>query len=69
MGIECYNPVALSRDAISEWTGVAKSPGGLRWNPLKMYSASLFSGIDALVYSSMSQYAIPNAVQDKSITN
>jgi hypothetical protein len=27
---ECYNPIAISREAITEWVTSAKSPGGTR---------------------------------------
>lgn len=27
---ECYNPIAISRQALKEWTGIARSPGGTR---------------------------------------
>jgi hypothetical protein len=43
MEAECYNPIALSRQAIAEWTGAAKSPGGLR-GILETYRAGLVNG-------------------------
>jgi hypothetical protein len=27
---ECYNPIALSRQVLAEWTELARGPGGLR---------------------------------------
>lgn len=47
MEAECYNPVALSRQAIAEWTGAAKSPGGLR-GILETYRAGLVNGTFSL---------------------
>jgi hypothetical protein len=44
MESECFNPIALSREAIAEWTGVAKSPGGLR-GILETYRAGLVNGM------------------------
>jgi hypothetical protein len=44
MEAECYNPIALSREAITEWTGSAKSPGGLR-GILETYRAGLVNGM------------------------
>ncbi|KAF2033154.1 alpha/beta-hydrolase [Setomelanomma holmii] len=43
MESECYNPIALSREAITEWTDAAKSPGGLR-GILETYRAGLVNG-------------------------
>jgi hypothetical protein len=43
MEAECYNPIALSRQAIAEWTGLAKGPGGLR-GILETYRAGLVNG-------------------------
>ncbi|KAH7082611.1 soluble epoxide hydrolase [Paraphoma chrysanthemicola] len=43
MESECYNPIALSREAVTEWTDVAKSPGGLR-GILETYRAGLVNG-------------------------
>jgi pimeloyl-ACP methyl ester carboxylesterase len=48
MEAECYNPVALSRQAIAEWTGLAKGPGGLR-GILETYRAGLVNGEFTLV--------------------
>ncbi|UPX12286.1 Haloacetate dehalogenase [Ascochyta rabiei] len=43
MEAECYNPISLSRQAIAEWTGLAKGPGGLR-GILETYRAGLVNG-------------------------
>jgi|SRR5690242_12402483 len=43
MEAECYNPISLSRQAITEWTGLAKGPGGLR-GILETYRAGLVNG-------------------------
>ncbi|KAJ8105394.1 hypothetical protein OPT61_g10206 [Boeremia exigua] len=43
MEAECWNPVALSREAVGEWTGLAKGPGGLR-GILETYRAGLVNG-------------------------
>lgn len=43
MEAECYNPIALSRQAIIEWTELAKGPGGLR-GILETYRAGLVNG-------------------------
>ena len=40
---ECYNPIAVSREAIEEWVGCVKGPGGLR-GVLETYRAGLRNG-------------------------
>lgn len=37
---ECYNPIAVSRQAMTEWISAAKGPGGLR-GILETYRADL----------------------------
>lgn len=51
MEAECYNPIALSRQAIGEWTGLARGPGGLR-GILETYRAGLVNGESALLVCS-----------------
>jgi hypothetical protein len=43
MESECYNPIAIDRQAIAEWTGLAKGPGGLR-GILETYRAGIANG-------------------------
>ncbi|KAF2624030.1 hypothetical protein BU25DRAFT_477127 [Macroventuria anomochaeta] len=43
MEAECYNPIALSRQAIAEWTGLAEGPSCLR-GILQTYRAGLVNG-------------------------
>ena len=50
MEAECYNPIALSRQAVEEWTGLARGPGGLR-GILETYRAGLVNGESTLVCS------------------
>ena len=40
MESECYNPIALSRQALREWVDSARGPGGLR-GILETYRADL----------------------------
>lgn len=51
MEAECYNPIALSRQAVEEWTGLARGPGGLR-GILETYRAGLVNGESALLVCS-----------------
>lgn len=37
---ECYNPIAISREAITEWINAVIAPGGLR-GVLETYRADL----------------------------
>ncbi|KAF1914894.1 Alpha/Beta hydrolase protein [Ampelomyces quisqualis] len=49
MESECFNPVALSREAVAEWTRAAKGPGGLR-GILETYRAGLVNGAFDFTY-------------------
>jgi hypothetical protein len=40
MESECYNPIAISRQAITEWIDSARGPGGLR-GILETYRADM----------------------------
>lgn len=40
MESECYNPIAISREAIQEWVSTSSGPGGLR-GILETYRADM----------------------------